>query len=92
MKKLELIKAITSKVDGVTQQQVGEVIDALGEVVVEAVRDKEDSVTLTNLGTFKCKKVKAHSGHNPLTGKTISIPATKGIQFKPLTTLKIADK
>lgn len=88
MKKLELIKAVAAKVEGISQQKAGEVVDALGEVIIEAVRDAEDSVTLTNLGTFKVKKVKAHDGHNPLNGETIHVPASKSIQFKPLTTIK----
>ena len=88
MKKLELIKAVCAKVGGISQEQAGKVIDALGEVVIENVRDNEDTVTLTNLGTFKVKKVKEHDGRNPLNGQTIHIPASKNIQFKPLTTIK----
>ncbi len=88
MKKLQLIKAVVAKVGDISQRKAGEVIDALGEVIIEQVRDNEDTVTLTNLGSFKVKKVKSHEGYNPFNRQTIHIPASKSIQFKPLTTLK----
>ena len=88
MKKFELIKAMAEKT-GLSQKDCDAALSAFAEVVVTEVRDNEDAIAIPNLGTFKVKKVKEHDGRNPMTGETIHVPASKTIQFKAQSTLKV---
>jgi len=47
-----------------------------------------DSVQIIGFGTFKLMKRNERKGRNPQTGEEITIPASKGIVFKPGTPLK----
>lgn len=61
MTKAELIKSIGSKVEGVNQRQIDEVLTALGEVVADVVK-ADDKVTIPNIGTVSVKTVPERRG------------------------------
>jgi DNA-binding protein HU-beta len=90
MNKNELLKAIAEKT-GHSQTVVNDVINAFVSTTVEKVRDEGDQVTLNGLGTFKQKLTPAHEGFNPMTKEKIHIEATRGVQFKVTSTLKVKD-
>lgn len=90
MNKGELLKTLSEKT-GQSQCSVNDVLNAFVETTVEAVRDKGEQVTLVGLGTFKQKVTPAHEGFNPLTKKKIQIDATRNIQFKAMSTLKVKE-
>ncbi len=49
---------------------------------VEGTLKKGDKVALIGFGTFSVQARKSRSGHNPATGKKITIPAKKVVKFK----------
>ncbi len=90
MNKAELLKTLSEKT-GQSQNVVNDVLNAFVETTVEAVRDNGEQVTLVGLGTFKQKVTPAHEGFNPLTKKKIQVDATRNIQFKVMSTLKVKE-
>lgn len=90
MNKAELLKTLSEKT-GQSQNVVNDVLNAFVETTVEAVRDNGEQVTLVGLGTFKQKVTPAHEGFNPLTKKKIHVDATRNIQFKVMSTLKVKE-
>lgn len=90
MNKAELLKTLSEKT-GQSQNVINDVLNAFVETTVEAVRDNGEQVTLVGLGTFKQKVTPAHEGFNPLTKKKIQVDATRNIQFKVMSTLKVKE-
>ncbi len=90
MNKAELLKTLSEKT-GQSQNVINDVLNAFVETTVEAVRDNADQVTLTGLGTFKQKTTPAHEGFNPMTKKKIHIDATRGIQFRVMSSLRVKE-
>ena len=86
MNKKELIKAISEKL-GVTQKAAGEQVDAILEVITEALA-AGDEVSLTGFGKFSVTERAAREGRNPQTGETIQIAASKSPKFKAGKALK----
>lgn len=90
MNKAELLKTLSEKT-GQSQNVVNDVLNAFVETTVEAVRDNGEQVTLVGLGTFKQKLTPAHEGFNPLTKQKIQVDATRNVQFKVMSTLKVKE-
>lgn len=86
MNKKELVKAMAEKL-GTTQKAAGEQLDALLEVITEAMVAGED-VKITGFGTFSVTERAAREGRNPATGETIQIAASKAPKFKAAKALK----
>ena len=51
---------------------------------------KEGKYSIGTLGTFTITKRPARKGRNPQTGEEIKIKASKGLRFKPSSSLKTA--
>ena len=90
MNKAELLKTLSEKT-GQSQNVINDVLNAFVETTVEAVRDNGEQVTLVGLGTFKQKLTPAHEGFNPLTKEKIQVDATRNVQFKVMSTLKVKE-
>ena len=88
MKKSELAAAIASKAE-VTKAKAGEILNIITDEISNAVA-KDEAVTLIGFGTFSRRERSARTGKNPQTGKTIQIPASKTVGFKPGKVLKDA--
>ena len=84
MTKNEMIKAVSERVDGATNKLVDEVLKAYADVVVDTLADNRDEkVSIGNLGTFKVKHVPERSGVAALAGgKEWTKPAHDEICFK----------
>lgn len=61
MTKLELLKGIVKKAEGVSQKDVDAVLVALGEVIEDAVKNG-DKVTIPKIGVFSVKEVSERRG------------------------------
>ena len=83
MTKNEVLKKV-SELSGVAQKQVDAVISAFSDVVVDTLTDNRDEkVSIGNLGTFKAKHVPERSGVAALAGgKAWTKPAHDEICFK----------
>ena len=66
---------------------VGAVIDALGQLLLEA--DPEVRIELRDFGVFEVKKTRAKpKARNPKTNETVFIPSRRKTHFKPSKKLK----
>jgi integration host factor subunit beta len=66
---------------------VGAVVEALGELLLEA--DPEVRIELRDFGVFEVKKTKAKpKARNPKTNETVFIPSRRKTHFKPSKRLK----
>ena len=70
-----------------TEPWVGAVVDALGELLLEA--DPEVRIELRDFGVFEVKKTKAKpKARNPKTNETVFIPSRRKTHFKPSKRIK----
>ncbi|MFW6007921.1 MAG: HU family DNA-binding protein [archaeon] len=79
MKKSDLVKKITSRVD-VTAAKAGDIVNVLFESIAEALGEG-DSYNQDRFGTFKVVDRAPRKGRNPRTGETIDIPGKKAVKF-----------
>ncbi|RMD85787.1 MAG: HU family DNA-binding protein [Candidatus Dadabacteria bacterium] len=79
MTKAQLVEKLADAT-GLSKQQANQVLEALVEIVVGAVK-KGDPVKIPGLGTFKKRVTKARTGRNPQTGEEIKIPARTKAAF-----------
>ena len=88
--KAELIERVAGKTD-LTKKEVTATVDALFEVIQEALSDGE-KVQVIGFGNFEVRDRAARKGRNPQTGEEIQIAASKVPAFKPGKALKAAVK
>ncbi len=88
MNKAELIEAIATK-GKCTKSEAEKGLNVVIAVIGAALK-KGDDVAIAGVGKLAVKKRKAHKGINPASGKSITIPASKTVTFKPSKTLKEA--
>ncbi len=86
--KKDVVNLVKAKTD-LSAKTTGEVVDALLEVITEALADG-DSVRFTGFGTFSVSERAARTGKNPRTGEIIEIASSKSISFKAGKSLKDA--
>ncbi|MBR2265480.1 MAG: HU family DNA-binding protein [Paludibacteraceae bacterium] len=91
MKKFELVREV-AKQTGISQDVVNKVVDNMSEVIVKTVIEDGDEVNLPALGKFKQKVNPARKGINPLNKKSIDIPETHTLAFKPTSSIKVTVK
>ena len=89
MNKTEMISAITNKIDGATKKDIGVVIDALTDVIKEAVL-AGDTVTIPEICKISSKDVAERSGVTKLgdVEKAWTKPAHKEACVKALKNFK----
>ena len=80
MNKTELVAAIAEKAE-LSKADSEKALNALIETVEGALK-KGDKVQLVGFGTFEVSKRAARKGHNPRTGETLKIKASKTPKFK----------
>ncbi|HSY27127.1 MAG TPA: HU family DNA-binding protein [Burkholderiaceae bacterium] len=79
MNKANLIEALALKT-GHTKVASGEVVDALFEIIGDALANGE-KVQLIDFGSFVVSETKARIGRHPRTGESIHIIAAKRLKF-----------
>lgn len=86
MNKVELSKVVSEKT-GITKKQAAEVVDAVFDAIVEALK-KDEEVKIGSFGQFKLKTRAPREARNPATGEKIQVPSATGVSFKPSKVLK----
>ncbi len=86
MSKKDLIDNVAKELD-MTKDKAGQVVDAVIDGIKGALKDGKE-VRIPDFGTFKVADRKAREGRNPLTGKTMQIPASKAPKFTAAKGLK----
>jgi DNA-binding protein HU-beta len=84
--KQDLIDAVAEKCD-LTKDKAKEAVEAVIHQIGQSMKSGTD-IRIPDFGTFKVTKRKAREGRNPLTGKTIQIPAANVPKFTPAKKLK----
>ena len=89
MTKNEMISAVANKIEGATKKDIGVVIDALADVIKEAVL-AGDTVTIPEICKISSKDVAERSGVTKLAGKEVpwTKPAHKEACVKTLKSFK----
>lgn len=80
MNKSELI-AIVAEKTGLRKKEAETCVTATLNGIIESLQ-KGGKVQIVGFGSFEAKARPARTGHNPATGKTIQIPASKAPVFK----------
>lgn len=80
MTKADLVDTLASQTD-LSKKQVNDVLTALTETAYREIK-KNGEFTLAGLGKFVKAKRKARMGRNPMTGKSIKIPAKTVVKFR----------
>ena len=80
MNKSELVAAVAGKA-GLSKVDSEKAVKAFVEAVEETLK-AGDKVSLVGFGTFEVSNRAARTGHNPSTGKSIQIAASKAPKFK----------
>ena len=88
MKKTELVAAIAEQTE-LSKKDAEKALKAFIDVVTDELK-KGEKVQLVGFGTFEISERAAREGRNPLTGATMSIPASKAPKFKAGKALKDA--
>ena len=86
MSKKDLIDTVAKELE-LTKDKAGQAVDAAIDGIKAAMKEGKE-VRIPDFGTFKVAQRKAREGRNPLTGKTMQIPATKAPKFTPAKGLK----
>lgn len=85
--KADIVDHLVNNVEGVTKKQAGEILDAVFDYIGSALVDG-DRVQVPGFGTFQISERAERQGLNPKTKAPITIPASKGVRFKPGKALK----
>lgn len=79
MNKTQLIDVVATKT-GLKKKEAEAAVNAMTDAIAEALK-AGDKVQLIGFGTFEVKERAARQGHNPKTGETITIAASKHPAF-----------
>jgi DNA-binding protein HU-beta len=82
----ELTSAVSAKT-GLSKTDAEAIVRQVFDEIAIALKNGEE-VKIANFGSFEKKVRAARTGRNPITGETISIPATNQVGFKASKHLK----
>lgn len=85
--KADIVDHLVNNLEGVTKKQAGELVDSVFDYIAGALAHG-DRVQVPGFGTFQISDRAARQGLNPKTKQRITIPASKGVRFKPGKALK----
>jgi DNA-binding protein HU-beta len=86
MNKSELVDAVAQTTD-LSKVAASKALDAVLAAIAKALREG-DAVVLTGFGTFLMRERPARTGHNPKTGQSMELKASKTPVFKAGKTLR----
>lgn len=69
-------------------EEIDDVLVSFAEVVYETLKNEDDKIKLSDLGTFQVKHVPERKGKSALNGKEWCKPAHRELVFKPTSTKK----
>lgn len=90
MNKQEFLKKVAEKAK-ISQTDANRCLSAVVDVIVSEVRDNGEQIAIPGLGTFKQVKRDAHEGRNPFNGEKVQIKASRNLQLKVQSSLKVQE-
>ncbi len=88
MNKKELIDAVSER-KSITKKEAEDIVDAVFDTITDSLLSG-DKVLISGFGTFKVNYRPERIGVSPKTREAMTIPASKGLSFKPSNCLKEA--
>ena len=86
MTKTDLVNVVAAEND-IPKKTVDTIVNGVIDAITNALKEN-DKVQIIGFGTFEVKDVAAREGHNPKTGESIQIPASKKVSFSASKNLK----
>lgn len=86
MNKTELVAAVAERTE-LSKKDAEAAVNAVVDAITAALKDGE-KVQVVGFGSFEVRERAAHTGRNPRTKESITIPAAKVPAFKPGKALK----
>lgn len=86
MNKAAIVEKVHETLGG-TKADAERAVETMVNSIVEAL-EREEEVSIANLGIFSVKTRAARTARNPRTGEAIEVPAQKVPKFKPAKSLK----
>lgn len=86
MNKTELVNVVADAT-GIAKKDVDAVVNATIKAITDALKEG-DKVAIIGFGNFEVKATSEREGHNPKTGETITIAASKKPVFTASKVLK----
>lgn len=90
MNKQEFLKKVAEKAK-MSQTDANRCLSAVVDVIVSEVRDNGEQIAIPGLGTFKQVKRNARDGRNPFNGEKVQIKASRNLQLKVQSSLKVQE-
>ena len=90
MNKQEFLKKVAEKAK-MSQTDANRCLSAVVDVIVSEVRDNGEQIAIPGLGTFKQVKRDAHEGRNPFNGEKVQIKASRNLQLKVQSSIKVQE-
>lgn len=87
MNKTELAKAVAAKVEGATNKQAGEFVEAVFDAIKDTLAEGEE-VNVAGFAKFSVVETSPRVARNLQTGEEIQVPAGKKVKVKVLKGLK----
>ena len=90
MNKQEFLKKVAEKAK-MSQTDANRCLSAVVDVIVSEVRDNGEQIAIPGFGTFKQVKRDAREGRNPFNGEKVQIKASRNLQLKVQSSLKVQE-
>ena len=87
--KTDIVEAVYAKQIGFTKKEASELVDAVLDVMKEAIGNGE-TVKVSGFGKFVVKQKSERVGRNPKTGEAITVSQRRVLTFSPSPILKAA--
>ena len=91
MNKTDLIKNVSTQIDGATQKDVAVIVDTVLETIINTVASGANLFLSLSVSVQVVERA-ARTGRNPKSGKPLEIAASKSPKFHVLTGFKNAVK
>lgn len=88
MNKNDIVKIVAEKT-GLTQKEVGAVIDEMFETTIKALA-KGHEINFAGFGKFAVKKRAPRESINPRSKEIIKVPSSRAVVYKPSKNIKDA--
>ena len=80
--KAGLIEAVYQRHGGLSKSEAGDAVDSVIDTLKSGLQGGR-KIKITNFGVFEIKSRQVRTGVDPVTGERITIPAHRGLSFRP---------
>ncbi len=85
--KADLIEVVYRRHGGLTKNEATQIVEAIFNTVKTTLAEGRP-VRIKNFGTFEVTKRPSRVGVNPVSGEKMTIPAHRGLSFRPARNLR----